>query len=78
MTKEEILDKHGRLISGPALAAMEEYAKQQAIEFHKWTLLKQYELVWDVSGNQLYNDAANNWFEPEDIYDQFMIEQSIK
>lgn len=36
MTKEEILNKHGRLISGPALLAMEEYAKQQAIEFFKW------------------------------------------
>jgi hypothetical protein len=74
MTKEEILDKHGRLISGPALAAMDEYAKQRAIAYgnfiNKNNLYKPYEL-WYKNGHPEWGVKTD-----EEVYDLF--EQSIK
>ena len=50
MTKEAILEKHGRMISGPSLQAMEEYAKQQCIAFDKW----KYENRWFLFDGQYW------------------------
>lgn len=55
MTKEEILTKHGRNISGPALAAMDEYAKQQAIEFMKFVDAFYSQSVSNESYDKMYN-----------------------
>jgi hypothetical protein len=70
MTKEEILDKYGRLISGPALQAMEEYAKQQAIAFGIWI----HKEGWVQSSDNLVTD--NLWYH-EDNDETYLTTQQL-
>ena len=71
MTKEEILEKHGRLVSGPALKAMDEYAKQQAIAFHDFA----------KNAPLRYSERKGNYikyhtYTTDQIYNQFIEQQN--
>lgn len=64
-TKEQILNDHGRRISGPALSAMDEFARQQAIAFAKYM----FQDIWKMdnwlgspyaSADRMYNHFIEN------------------
>lgn len=79
MTKEEILEKHGRVVSGPALKAMDEYAKQQAIEFLRHCLEAGYLRPDEHGSVQLdynYWHESNFTKASEEIYTKFIEQQN--
>jgi len=67
MTPEQTLEKHGRDISGPALSAMDEYAKQKAIEFMKWALEND-----KISGDNYGFAFIHHPETAETVFDQFI------
>ncbi len=66
-TKEQILNDHGRRISGPALSAMDEFAKQQAISFAKYM----FEEVWQMNGMN-----PSPYTSDEEFYNKFIEKQN--
>lgn len=88
MTKEEIFDKHSNilydlvedhyscLVLEDALVAMDEYAKQQAIEFGKWIQGCNYAPA--TEGNKWQNQIAgeNDIVTTEELHDQFIENQN--
>lgn len=76
MTKEEILAKYCHTYAlanieeySNALSVMDEYAKQQAIEFVKWA----------IEGGKIMGDNWGDAFIPgseDELYDQFIESQS--
>jgi len=74
-TKEQILNDHGRLISGPTMNAMDEYAKQQSIGFFDW-----------ANKNYIQCEVTNEWkeaarasqfrYSTKELYNQFIESQN--
>lgn len=74
MTKEEILNKYGRLVSGPALLAMEEYAKQQAIDYCSWYCSLGY--LPKVKDEKDYKPGESYMKSYEELYNEFIESQN--
>lgn len=85
MTKEEIFDKHSNilydlvedhyscLVLEDALVAMDEYARQQAKEFAKWTAIN----LWSVHGDNWYPYMdKDNPISASDLYELFIENQN--
>lgn len=78
MTKEEVLHRQCGYkfeCEPKLLSAMDEYAKQQAIDFAKWTAVN----LWSVHGANWYPyQDEDNPISADELYNQFIESQNKK
>lgn len=74
MTKEQILSPFefksaGKVNTKDALKAMDEYAKQDSIEFAKWTVLN--DIEYGFGDEMWWDERQKRWLNDEQLYELY-------